>query len=83
MAFKVNKAQMERLKKILNQAEDDHAFMEEMASNMQSEWDDKSEKWQEGENGEAAAELITQLEGIRDAAEALKDAVEEIEGIND
>jgi hypothetical protein len=33
------------------------AFAEQVASRLEGEYDDKSEKWQEGEAGEAAAEF--------------------------
>lgn len=39
-------------------------FRDEIVSERQGEWDDKSEKWQEGERGEAAQSWITAWENI-------------------
>jgi hypothetical protein len=38
------------------------AFCEDIAASYQAEWDEKSEKWQEGDAGDAAANWISQWE---------------------
>lgn len=38
------------------------SFMEDVASERQLEWEDKSERWQEGERGQAAQEWISAWE---------------------
>lgn len=83
MAFKYTKAQMDRLKTILRQAEEDHAFLDELASAQRDSFDEKSDKWKEGDKATEAEEWISHLETMRDNMETLKDSVEEVEGIAD
>lgn len=51
-------------------------FVEDIASERDSEWDDKSERWQEGERGEAAREWISQWQ---DAADCEIETVDDVE----
>lgn len=39
-------------------------WRDEIVGNWQSEFDDKSERWQEGDNGQAAQELINEWENL-------------------
>jgi hypothetical protein len=75
MAIKLTAAQrkeIERLEGVITAARDElQAMLEEIAETWQSEWDEKSERWQEGEAGEAAQERIN----------AVEEAAGEIEGI--
>ena len=55
----------ERLEK-LNEARDElRGFIEDMHSEMDSQYDDKSEKWKEGERGEATRTWIDKLDEIK------------------
>jgi hypothetical protein len=49
-------------------------FVEDIHSERTEDYDDKSERWQEGDNGQAAYEWLNELE-------SLKDGLEEIEGL--
>jgi len=40
------------------------AFAEDIAATWRGEFDDKSEKWQEGDRGQAVSDIIDQWEGI-------------------
>lgn len=53
-------------------------WAEEIAADIQCEFDDKSEKWQEGDRGQAAAEWIAAWEGF-DPEDAEIEIPEEIE----
>jgi len=55
------------------------SFADDVASEARSEWDDKSEKWQEGERGQAAGEWVEEWEGLDfDTAEiVMPDPIEE------
>ncbi len=49
---------------LLNEAlEEAELFAEDIASDRRGDFDEKSEKWQEGERGSAAEEWISQWEG--------------------
>lgn len=49
------------LNELLSEA---NGVVEDIAAEMQGEFDDKSEKWQEGERGEATAEWINELDAF-------------------
>lgn len=50
----------------------------EQVDQKQSAYDNKSEKWQEGEKGEEASQVISNLEEARDEAESLLDKLIEL-----
>lgn len=52
-------AALQRFNDLLTQAQE---FCTEVAGEAQSEWDERSEKWQEGDNGQAAASWIESWE---------------------
>ena len=58
--------------------EEARGFVEDIASERESEWDDKSERWQEGDRGEAAREWISQWQ---DAADCEIETVDDLEVI--
>ena len=53
----------------------------EIKDNFQSEWEDRSEKWQESEKGDAAIQWIEELEGYLGELDA--DMVDEIEELDE
>lgn len=79
----LNKTEIARLQQIRRQAEEDHAFMEELAAKKRDAYDAKSDKWKEGDRGEEADAEATALETIRDELETLKDGFDEIEGMDE
>lgn len=44
-----------------------YGFVEDIHSEREGEYDDRSERWQEGERGEAAATWLSELEEVRDS----------------
>jgi len=52
----------ERLAEFLVELSDAESFRDEIASRWRDEYDDKSEKWQEGDKGEAVNNLIEDWE---------------------
>jgi hypothetical protein len=71
------------LDKCISEIEEVMASVETIRDRLQEEYDGKSEKWQEGEKGEALSQLITDLSAIteehltsaRDELENAKEAV--------
>lgn len=51
-----------QIEKYLSQMEDIKIFLEDMQNSRQEAYDNKSEKWQEGEKGEEEQENISSLE---------------------
>lgn len=62
----------------LSQLEDIRIFFEELKSDLQSKWDDKSEKYQESEKGEEESENIDKLGEIAESLETSYNELEEI-----
>jgi len=92
MAFKLSKDQKSRLEThrmaYLDAVMDMNAkasefaqFLDEIIEEKQGEFDEKSEKWQEGEKGEAAKEWIEAFEEVKGELEGL-DVPEEFD-LND
>lgn len=80
---KLTTKEIERLQQIRRQAEEDHEFLETLAAKKRDAYDEMSDKWKEGERGEAADATTSALESGRDALETLKDGFDDIEGMND
>lgn len=66
-------ADQRKLIRIRGQLEEAKAAIDEMHSNYSGKWDDKSEKWQEGETGEAASSINTAIENIGSNIESAVD----------
>lgn len=47
-------------------------FADDIANERQSEYDDKSERWQEGDRGQAAYSWLSQVESARDCCEEMQ-----------
>lgn len=62
----------EKLKDLKNAIDD-------LESDMQSQWDDRSEKWQEGERGEAANARIDEMSNASSELDAAIGTLDEIE----
>lgn len=73
-ALEAFNAQIAPLSADLRQAVEDYnnllfdarAFVEEFVAEMQTEFEDKSERWQDGDRGQAVAEWISDLENSAD-----------------
>jgi hypothetical protein len=50
---------------------DGRAAVKAVADRLRDEWDEKSEKWQEGEAGQAAESFVTEWEEAMDATDTL------------
>jgi len=48
------------------------AFVEQVAGRLRDDWDEKSERWQEGEAGQAALALVEEWECAADKLEPLE-----------
>lgn len=70
MAFKLSKKQADELNKLSIAFEEARSslfsFLDETASEWEDEFSDKSERWQEGEAGQAAQEKIDLVRGWAD-----------------
>lgn len=70
MAIKLTKAQKTELDNLAADFESARMALseklDEIASDWESEWSEKSERWQEGEAGQAAQEKIDQLRAYID-----------------
>ena len=77
MAFKLNKKAIDGVRLLVDQVETARASLAERLAEIASEWDDefgdKSERWQDGDNGQAVREKIDQ---VREWAEALEEPME-------
>ena len=64
---------------------DANTFVEGLASDFRSQFDDKSERWQEGERGEAASTFVEAWEGVsldeHDAADTDIDTTADIDAL--
>lgn len=78
---KLTDKQIDRLKDIRRQAEEAHEFLETLAGDKRDAYEDMSDKWKEGDNGTAASTTCDALEAGRDAVETLKEAFDDIEGM--
>lgn len=52
-----------------------YSFIEELYTDLEAFIEDKSEKWQESEKGEAASQRLSDLEELRDSLETVRDAL--------
>lgn len=66
----MNAEQKRRLKDALEELAKLQQEVQDVADELQGEYDDKSEKWQEGEAGQAMAD---QIEAIAGAADSIGD----------
>ncbi len=73
MAYRLTKADLEHLGDIRSAVEALTVRVEEMQAN----WDDATERWQESERGEAVQEWLSQLE---DQLREIGDLADEMEG---
>jgi len=78
MGFWTSKEQ-EAIKKATSQAEDLFNEIEAIKDAAQDRFDGKSEKWQEGEVGEAASGNLSELDDLVSALESAKDACNDVE----
>jgi hypothetical protein len=60
-----------QIEKFISQIEDAKIYLEELQSSKQDSFDNKSEKWQEGERGEEAQQEINYLEELAGECESL------------
>lgn len=63
---------------MIGKVEEIKDYLDTMATDRQEKFDNRSEKWQEGEKGEAEAEFISNIEEARDEAESLVDKLTEL-----
>lgn len=80
---KITKANLELFKAVLSFAQQKTPEVEEIKDGLQEYHDEKSEKWQEGDNAADHLEVVSKVEAVFDALNSLSDALEEIDGIND
>jgi hypothetical protein len=69
----LNKTQLKQLAAHLAKIEEIYDEIEAMRSEAQDAFDDKSERWQEGDKGQETADQINQLESLVGAIESAKD----------
>jgi hypothetical protein len=67
-----------QVEKLLSGLDDVKAFLEQLHEEKQEAYDNKSDKWQESEKGEAASDELYNIEEARDEAESLYDKVSEL-----
>lgn len=78
----MSKKNAKKLSEAVSSLEAAKATIEEIRDDLQSAFDEKSERWQEGEAGEAAhAEIETLENGISSLDDALS-SLGEIEGVS-
>ncbi len=63
------------VEKLISQIEDAKIYFEELQGTKQESFDNKSEKWQEGEKGEEAQQEIDSLEELVGECESLVDNI--------
>lgn len=70
MAFKLSKTEQAELRKLIDRVEDATGelaqWLDTLADEWRGEFDEKSEKWQEGEAGASVQERIDTIEAWRD-----------------
>lgn len=71
----MNATQKKELKRIYGELESLQEAAETLATELQDAFDEKSEKWQEGETGQAAESLATDVQSLADDIERAKDSV--------
>lgn len=74
MAIKKNK----QVEKHMAAIEDARLFFEELAQKKQESYDNKSEKWQEGDKGQEEQENISSLEDITNSLESVHGDIENL-----
>jgi ribosome recycling factor len=65
----MNKARQKIVTAARAKIEEAKADIEALRDDMQNEYDDKSERWQEGEAGQAASEELDTINAIADSIE--------------
>lgn len=79
-AMSENKAELEKLiGHYNNELGEASGWMEDVCSRLSAEYDEKSEKWQESERGEAVRSWIDELEGLDLEWEVSPDLPEELQ----
>lgn len=74
----MNKTQQKQINEALGMLEEAHSILEEVLGEVQDNYDNKSEKWQEGEAGEKAQEEISGLEDAINETDSAKTTVENL-----
>ena len=69
-------SQKAELARIITSAQTLNTDIEALKAELQDEFDEKSERWQESEKGEAAQAIIDELENQENAAYELAEALE-------
>jgi hypothetical protein len=79
----MNKAKIKRIESLIVRLEEianemsDQSWVDDEIDALQESFDNKSEKWQEGDKGSEAQEVIDRLDAARDLIRELSDAAEE------
>jgi len=74
---------IKELREFFGQLETMQARMEELAAEARDAYDERSDKWKEGEAGEKMDTEINNLEMAASYCENSRDSLSEIEGMND
>jgi len=74
----MNAAQKKALTSIVSDLDASKTALEELYGELQGAYDDKSEKWQEGEKGQAASGCI---ETLTEAAYTLYNTIQDLDGL--
>jgi hypothetical protein len=74
----VNKSQLKKLAKLRGDLEQAQADFREMHSALDDSYNNKSEKWQEGDKGQEAKERLDELETFVDNLETLASEAQDL-----